>query len=415
MQGSSRLRLVLCSLAAPLALACEGPLPDETSEVEMHQRAVVIPGKGTTSTLDVASWNIEWFGDTNNGPGNETLQLQNARDVISGTDFDVWGVAEIVSNSQWNSLREPAARIHRISGQREPRRERTGLLQRLQRHGTEGRHPLQERAGLAAGRAGHPHRERLRLRRPAAPAGHVAGHPQRHHRGHPRHRAPRQMLQRRRQLAATSERLERPQVLPGRELPDPEGMGDRRFQRRPGHLDHPGAHLPLRELRQRHGGLQVPEQGPVGRGHLLDRRFFRHHRPPSEHQRQQRGLRRRLGRGVPGRSVHQQLRRDHQRSLPRAQSIQLGRGRWRKRAGDPQRDPGQRARQQHRRRGHRDRQRGRGQRQHRGVDVVGRQLRCATPSPPGPPWRRARPWWCSPARRPYRAGWRTRWPPPRGA
>jgi endonuclease/exonuclease/phosphatase family protein len=67
--------------------------------------AQVVPGKGTDTTLDIASWNIEWFGDTSNGPTNEALQLQNARAVIAGADMDIWGVAEIVSLSQWNNLK----------------------------------------------------------------------------------------------------------------------------------------------------------------------------------------------------------------------------------------------------------------------------------------------------------------------
>jgi Lamin Tail Domain len=64
-----------------------------------------VPGRGSATTLDIASWNIEWFGDTGNGPTNEALQLQNARAVIAGANMDIWGVAEIVSLSQWNSLK----------------------------------------------------------------------------------------------------------------------------------------------------------------------------------------------------------------------------------------------------------------------------------------------------------------------
>ena len=30
-----------------------------------------VPKIGTDSTLDVATWNIEWFGDSLNGPSNE--------------------------------------------------------------------------------------------------------------------------------------------------------------------------------------------------------------------------------------------------------------------------------------------------------------------------------------------------------
>src|SRR5262245_62553736 len=64
-----------------------------------------VPAKGADATLDIASWNIEWFGDTSNGPTNEALQLQNARAVIAGADMDIWGVAEIVSLAQWNNLK----------------------------------------------------------------------------------------------------------------------------------------------------------------------------------------------------------------------------------------------------------------------------------------------------------------------
>jgi endonuclease/exonuclease/phosphatase family metal-dependent hydrolase len=64
----------------------------------------VVPAKGTAATLDVAGWNIEWFGSTGNGPTNEPLQLSNAKDIISGTDFDIWGVAEITDQAAWNNL-----------------------------------------------------------------------------------------------------------------------------------------------------------------------------------------------------------------------------------------------------------------------------------------------------------------------
>jgi hypothetical protein len=67
--------------------------------------AQVVPGRGTDTTLDIASWNIEWFGDTGNGPTNESLQLQNARAVIAGAQMDIWGFAEIASLAQWNSLK----------------------------------------------------------------------------------------------------------------------------------------------------------------------------------------------------------------------------------------------------------------------------------------------------------------------
>ncbi|HEX2076589.1 MAG TPA: lamin tail domain-containing protein [Longimicrobium sp.] len=94
---------LLAAVAAVTFAACDahslgGITPPETPAL------AVVPGKGSPTTLDVAGWNIEWFGSTTNGPGNESLQASNARDIISGTDFDIWGVAEITDQAAWNSL-----------------------------------------------------------------------------------------------------------------------------------------------------------------------------------------------------------------------------------------------------------------------------------------------------------------------
>jgi hypothetical protein len=96
---SSRAALLL-GLALPLA-ACDTPLSPHSVAAP---RLATVPAQGTASTLDVASWTIEWFGSTGNGPADEALQLANARDIISGADMDVWGVAEIVDQAHWNSL-----------------------------------------------------------------------------------------------------------------------------------------------------------------------------------------------------------------------------------------------------------------------------------------------------------------------
>ncbi|MFP2958900.1 lamin tail domain-containing protein [Myxococcus sp. 1LA] len=55
--------------------------------------------------LSVANWNIEWFGDTQNGPTNEQLQLTNAQAVIADAGVDIWGLAEIVSTAHFNELK----------------------------------------------------------------------------------------------------------------------------------------------------------------------------------------------------------------------------------------------------------------------------------------------------------------------
>lgn len=100
-----RAALLLGALLAPALAACETPTDAQGPPAAPDRPSLaVVPAKGTAATLDVAGWNIEWFGSTGNGPSNETLQLQNARDVIAGADFDIWGVAEITGQAAWNNL-----------------------------------------------------------------------------------------------------------------------------------------------------------------------------------------------------------------------------------------------------------------------------------------------------------------------
>jgi endonuclease/exonuclease/phosphatase family metal-dependent hydrolase len=91
------LSLVLAACDAGSALRPRVPEPSAVART-------VIPAQGQAATLDIANWNLEWFGDAANGPSNEPLQLANVKDVIGGTDADIWGLEEVVSNSQWNSL-----------------------------------------------------------------------------------------------------------------------------------------------------------------------------------------------------------------------------------------------------------------------------------------------------------------------
>jgi uncharacterized membrane protein YgcG len=83
----------------------EGRPASEAGQTAARAQAATVPGKGAPDTLDVASWNIEFLGDSSNGPSNETLQRANARDILAGADMDVWGLAEIVSTSGFNALK----------------------------------------------------------------------------------------------------------------------------------------------------------------------------------------------------------------------------------------------------------------------------------------------------------------------
>ena len=59
---------------------------------------------GTDNTFDIATWNIEWFGDANNGPSNDSLQQERVLSVIQDAGIDLWGVQEIADPSDFEAL-----------------------------------------------------------------------------------------------------------------------------------------------------------------------------------------------------------------------------------------------------------------------------------------------------------------------
>lgn len=94
-------------LAASLALlgACESLAPTSAPLAPpTAPRFATVPAQGSATTLDIGTWNVEWFGDTGFGPTNETLQQSNVRDVIAGADLDIWGLEEVVSRPAFDTL-----------------------------------------------------------------------------------------------------------------------------------------------------------------------------------------------------------------------------------------------------------------------------------------------------------------------
>lgn len=61
---------------------------------------------GNDTLLDIACWNVEWFGDptSGNGPNNEALQYTNVKSVLINADMDVWGLAEVSNTVTFNTL-----------------------------------------------------------------------------------------------------------------------------------------------------------------------------------------------------------------------------------------------------------------------------------------------------------------------
>jgi endonuclease/exonuclease/phosphatase family metal-dependent hydrolase len=55
-------------------------------------------------TFDVVTWNIEWFGHSQNGPTNKELQFQNVKSVITTLDADIYALQEIANPQQFNRL-----------------------------------------------------------------------------------------------------------------------------------------------------------------------------------------------------------------------------------------------------------------------------------------------------------------------
>ncbi|MEJ8756188.1 choice-of-anchor J domain-containing protein [Pontibacter sp. H259] len=56
------------------------------------------------NTLEVVTWNMEWFGATGSGPDDEQLQYDNAKKVIQQLDADIIGVQEVVDEAKIQQL-----------------------------------------------------------------------------------------------------------------------------------------------------------------------------------------------------------------------------------------------------------------------------------------------------------------------
>lgn len=73
---------------------------------DIDTNAYVFPGDDIPQehTLDVVTWNIEWFGSSSNGPSNVELQVQNVRQVIETLNADLYAFQEIANIPVFNQL-----------------------------------------------------------------------------------------------------------------------------------------------------------------------------------------------------------------------------------------------------------------------------------------------------------------------
>jgi endonuclease/exonuclease/phosphatase family metal-dependent hydrolase len=80
-----------------------GAQAEQTFGLEV--RAGSGPPPATSLAFSAANWNLEWFGDTGQGPSDEALQLRNVQQVIATTDADFWGLQEVVDSAQFDALK----------------------------------------------------------------------------------------------------------------------------------------------------------------------------------------------------------------------------------------------------------------------------------------------------------------------
>lgn len=100
-------------LATALAVAlsgCGGNGPVSEPGPEGPATGEGIEPFGTPATLDLGTWNLEWFGDPERGPEDEALQLANAERVFEGLQVDLWSVQEMTGAAHFDDL------VSRIDG-----------------------------------------------------------------------------------------------------------------------------------------------------------------------------------------------------------------------------------------------------------------------------------------------------------
>lgn len=65
-----------------------------------------VPKLGNDTLIEIANWNLEWFGSTvsGRGPSDDALQYTNVKSVLQSTDMDIWGLCEVSDETVLNQL-----------------------------------------------------------------------------------------------------------------------------------------------------------------------------------------------------------------------------------------------------------------------------------------------------------------------
>jgi exonuclease III len=63
-----------------------------------------VPKLGNDTLLDVATWNVEWLGESGYGPTDEALQYNNVKNLLAQTDFDIIALQEMSNGNTFFNL-----------------------------------------------------------------------------------------------------------------------------------------------------------------------------------------------------------------------------------------------------------------------------------------------------------------------
>lgn len=102
-------RLSSSALLAALWAACAPPLHPVADEgvgtVELFDPSLDVRAfAGDDRAFDVATWNLEWFGNRGLGPSDERLQATRAAAIVDELGFDLWALQEITTRGALDGL-----------------------------------------------------------------------------------------------------------------------------------------------------------------------------------------------------------------------------------------------------------------------------------------------------------------------
>ncbi|NBC26082.1 MAG: T9SS type A sorting domain-containing protein, partial [Bacteroidetes bacterium] len=78
--------------------------PRDSQDIQIEVQEPVGEDVPKDKTFDVVTWNIEWFGNSGNGPDDLDLQTNNVLTVIRTIDADLYALQEIASEERFFAL-----------------------------------------------------------------------------------------------------------------------------------------------------------------------------------------------------------------------------------------------------------------------------------------------------------------------